>query len=237
MRQVRPPAPMPPASRPGPPVGPWRSGCRGLLRTGSCPRFSPFPGIRYDADRFDPARVTAPPYDVIDAADRAALAAADPTTPCSSTSRSRRRRRPLRRRRRHLRRRGGPTACSSPTTGRPSRLPHVLHRRPRPARRTTGVIGALELTRPGEGGILPHEHTTPKAKTDRLDLLRATRANLSPDLGPLARRGLTDLLAPDGAPRGRVDRRRRGAPTRVARSTTPTRSPPSRAAVARRARW
>ena len=38
----------------------------------------------------------------------------------------------------------------------------------RPAR-TLGVIGALELSRPDEGQILPHEHTTKKAKTDRLD--------------------------------------------------------------------
>src|SRR3546814_15838968 len=45
-------------------------------------------------------------------------------------------------------------------------------------RRTTGVIGALELSPPGTD-ILPHEHTTPKAKSDRLDLLRSCRANLS----------------------------------------------------------
>ena len=58
---------------------------------------------------------------------------------------------------------------------------------------TTGVIGALTLSRPGEGGILPHEHTTPKAKSDRLDLLRATHANHTPiwGLSPVA--GLTAL--------------------------------------------
>ena len=39
-------------------------------------------------------------------------------------------------------------------------------------RRTTGVIGALELSPPGTD-ILPHEHTTKKAKSDRLDLLRS----------------------------------------------------------------
>src|SRR5438270_277699 len=50
-------------------------------------------------------------------------------------------------------------------------------------RHTTGVLGALELTRPGEGDVLPHEHTTPKAKSDRLDLLRATHYNLSPIWG------------------------------------------------------
>ena len=51
------------------------------------------------------------------------------------------------------------------------------------ARRTTGVIGALALSPPGADGILPHEFTTPKAKSDRLDLLRATSANLSPVWG------------------------------------------------------
>src|SRR3546814_3155100 len=44
-------------------------------------------------------------------------------------------------------------------------------------RRTTGVIGALELSPPGTD-ILPHEQTTPKAKSDRLDLLRSCHANL-----------------------------------------------------------
>lgn len=46
-------------------------------------------------------------------------------------------------------------------------------------RQTLGVIGALGL---GDGNqdILPHEETTARAKTDRLSLLRATRANLSP---------------------------------------------------------
>jgi uncharacterized protein (DUF1015 family) len=48
------------------------------------------------------------------------------------------------------------------------------------ARHTTGVVGALSLPEPGDGGVLPHEHTLPKAKSDRLALLRATRVNLDP---------------------------------------------------------
>ena len=64
--------------------------------------------------------------------------------------------------------------------------------------RTTGVIGALALERPGEGDILPHERTTPKAKTDRLDLLRATQANLSPIWGLSLAPGLTDAARPAG---------------------------------------
>jgi uncharacterized protein (DUF1015 family) len=46
-------------------------------------------------------------------------------------------------------------------------------------RRTTGVIGALELSAPGEGGILPHEFTTPKAKSDRRQILDACETDLS----------------------------------------------------------
>jgi uncharacterized protein (DUF1015 family) len=62
------------------------------------------------------------------------------------------------------------------------------------ARRTIGVIGALELSRPDQGEVLPHEHTTPKAKSDRLEMLRATRANLSAIWGLSPAAGLTDLL-------------------------------------------
>jgi uncharacterized protein (DUF1015 family) len=65
-------------------------------------------------------------------------------------------------------------------------------------RHTTGVIGALELSPPGVD-ILPHEHTTPKAKSDRLDMLRSCRANLSAIWGLSLAKGLTDLL-PTGEP-------------------------------------
>jgi uncharacterized protein (DUF1015 family) len=97
----------------------------------------------------------------------------------------------------------------------------VLHRDPLPAfygyrmrfrdpagadRQTVGVIGALELEPPGSG-ILPHEQTTAKAKTDRLELLRATRANLSPIWGLTAASGLAACCSPPGHPAGHaVDR-------------------------------
>ena len=61
-------------------------------------------------------------------------------------------------------------------------------------RTTVGVIGALEVVDEGAGGVLPHERTTPKAKTDRLDLTRATQTNLSPVWGLSLSRGLTELL-------------------------------------------
>jgi uncharacterized protein (DUF1015 family) len=65
-------------------------------------------------------------------------------------------------------------------------------------RTTIGVIGALEVVDEGAGGVLPHERTTPKAKTDRLDLTRATQANLSPVWGLSLSAGLTELLIEPG---------------------------------------
>ncbi len=156
------------------------------------PSFEPFPGIRYDLDRLDPALVTAPPYDVIDAEQRAHLAANDPH---------------------NVVRIDLPEGGSDPyrdaavafqawqdegvlVTDEPSFYVYRMDTVDESghARHTTGVFGALELSRPGEGGILPHEHTTPKAKSDRLNLLRATSANLSAvwALSPAA--GLTALL-------------------------------------------
>ena len=57
-----------------------------------------------------------------------------------------------------------------------------------------GVLGGLEVVDEGAGGVLPHERVTPKASTDRLDLTRATAANLSPIWGLSLASGLTDLL-------------------------------------------
>lgn len=62
-------------------------------------------------------------------------------------------------------------------------------------RQTVGVMGALVLEPPGQG-ILPHEQTTPKAKTDRLELIRATHANTSPIWCLCSEPGLTEALGP-----------------------------------------
>jgi uncharacterized protein (DUF1015 family) len=72
-----------------------------------------------------------------------------------------------------------------------------------PGRQTVGVIGALVLEPPGRG-ILPHEQTTPKAKTDRLELIRATRANTSPIWCLCSQPGLTEALGPAPAGPGTV---------------------------------
>jgi len=173
------------------------------------PRFEPFRGIRYDVDRLDPARVTAPPYDVISPDDRQGLLAeapenvvrvdlpvADPADPDAD-----------------------PYALAAALFEQwrhegvlvEDRQPSfTVYRMEAPdedgvVRHTTGVIGALELSRPGEGGILPHEFTTPKAKSDRLDLLRSTTANLSPVWGLSPAVGLTDLLEGAEAPLARFD--------------------------------
>ncbi len=69
-------------------------------------------------------------------------------------------------------------------------------------RQTVGVWGALEVVDEGAGGVLPHERTTPKASTDRLDLTRATRANLSPVWGLALGHGLSDALRAPGEPVG-----------------------------------
>lgn len=70
------------------------------------------------------------------------------------------------------------------------------------ARDIAGVFGALGVGDPESGGALPHERTTPKAKTDRLDLTRATRANMSPVWGLALAHGLTDAIREPGEPVG-----------------------------------
>jgi uncharacterized protein (DUF1015 family) len=163
-------------------------------------RFDPFPGIRYDLDRADLGQVIAPPYDVIDDALRAQLAGRDEHNavridlPSEADGEDR----------------YEAARClfqewladgTLRTDERPSFTVYRMTATDEDGveRRTTGVIGALELTQPGTD-ILPHEHTTPKAKSDRLDLLRSCRANLSAIWGLSLAKGLTDLLPVDEAP-------------------------------------
>jgi uncharacterized protein (DUF1015 family) len=46
-----------------------------------------------------------------------------------------------------------------------------------------GFLAALRVEKPGQGHIRPHERTFPKHKEDRLRLMRATEANISPIFG------------------------------------------------------
>ncbi|MDR1237384.1 MAG: DUF1015 domain-containing protein [Propionibacteriaceae bacterium] len=72
------------------------------------------------------------------------------------------------------------------------------------AREIVGVLGGLEVVDTsaepvaGSTTVLPHERITPKAVSDRLDLTRATSANLSPVWGLSLADGLTAALAEPG---------------------------------------
>ncbi len=163
-------------------------------------RFDPFPAVRYDLARSELARVIAPPYDVIDAAQRAELVARDEHNAvridlpdeAEGDARYETARCLLR------------DWLADDTLVTDERPSFTVYRMTATddagvERHTTGVIGALELSPPGTD-ILPHEHTTKKAKSDRLDLLRSCRANLSAIWGLSLAKGLTDLLPVDQPP-------------------------------------
>jgi uncharacterized protein (DUF1015 family) len=164
------------------------------------PRFSPFRGLRYDPAVIPLAQVIAPPYDVIEPADRMRLA-----TRSSYNSV-------------HLEL---PDADLRAGLDRYQVAAHlltawrtdgVLLLEDHPAyylyrmttgdgRATLGVIGALGLPEEDEEGqILPHEETLPKPRSDRLDLLSATQANLSPIWGLSLNKGLSSVFQPTSVP-------------------------------------
>lgn len=168
------------------------------------PRFEPFPAIRY-APHLPWDRVIAPPYDVLSEHDIDRLEESDDHNVV------------------HIdvpRERDGDGRYLAAGTRMRSWLDAgVLLREDEPSftiyrmrfvdptgreRDIAGVLGALEVVDTGAGGVLPHERTTPKASTDRLDLTRATNANLSPVWGLSLARGLTALLAEPGEPVGSV---------------------------------
>lgn len=139
------------------------------------PRFVSFPGIRYANDRVRLPDVIAPPYDVIGPVEQKMLEDRSPYNAIHV----------------ELARADGDIYDAAAQRFQAWIDERVLVADPDAlyayemagtdefgvARRTLGVMGALAVA---EGGVLPHEQTTPKAKTDRLDLLRATRVNLSP---------------------------------------------------------
>jgi len=61
-------------------------------------------------------------------------------------------------------------------------------------RNMIGVLVGLPVDDYGKSGVLPHERITPKASTDRLDLTRATGANLSPIWALSLVDGLSNVL-------------------------------------------
>ena len=166
------------------------------------PRIAAFPAIRY-APGTDLPQVIAPPYDVLSAADVAALAARDTHNIV------------------HV---DVPTGGADRYDVAAATLAEwldagVLVRDESPtltiyrmaftdatgaARTIVGVLCGLEVVDPDAGGVLPHERTTPKAVTDRLDLTRATATNLSPVWGLSLAGGLTAALAEPGEPVGEL---------------------------------
>lgn len=156
--------------------------------------FQPFNALRYDPARVEQARVISPPYDVIDDELRADLTGRDEHNavridlPVDEGGEDRYE--VARRLLAGWQAEGVLVADPTPTFT-VYRMTYDDDAGVR--QRTTGVIGALELNPPGTD-ILPHEQTTPKAKTDRLDLARTARANMSAIWGLSLAKGLTDLL-------------------------------------------
>jgi uncharacterized protein (DUF1015 family) len=165
------------------------------------PEFSAFAGLRYDcgAAGTDLEALTAPPYDVIDEEQRAALESRAPGNAVrlllprdqqTDGDRYERAAATLA----EWERSGVLAVDAAPrfyTYRMQFRDPHGA------ARHTRGVIGALTLPEPGDTSVLPHERTAAKAKSDRLALLRATRANVDPIWGLSLASGLTQQLEPD----------------------------------------
>jgi uncharacterized protein (DUF1015 family) len=196
------------------------------------PRFEPFPALRYRDANHDLMALSAPPYDVLSADDRADYAARHPRNIVRIDV-------PMEE--------DGPGRYDAAAKELASwRDEGTLLVDPQPTftlyrmtftddagrrRSTVGVLGALEVVDEGAGGVLPHERTTPKAKTDRLDLTRATLANLSPVWGLSLCAGLSDLLQEPGEGVGAFTDEQ-GVEHRVERVTDPARVAAISAAVA-----
>ena len=158
-----------------------------------------------------------PPYDVIDPAQRAALAARSPLQRRRrSTSPSPTRRRPATTHappRRCARWRAEGAVVRDDEPARLGARAGLHRRRTAGAARRRGFFARVRVEDYGPGRIRPHERTHPGPKEDRLRLTRATQANLSPIFS------LYD--DPDGAAWRRWSRPRRAA-RRGARSPTRT---------------
>jgi uncharacterized protein (DUF1015 family) len=160
------------------------------------PRFEPFQGLRYRPAATLISQVMAPPYDVIDSVERVHLASRHPANAVlvelPEPDLVGRRDRYMVAADLFARWQADDIIRADPE---PSLYPYRMT--DPSGRSSTGVLGALGLAEPGaESDILPHEQTLPKPKSDRLDLLRATRANLSPIWGLSMASGLTATFDP-----------------------------------------
>ncbi|AOR35150.1 chromosome partitioning protein ParA [Streptomyces fodineus] len=140
---------------------------------------TPFRGLRYDPDRVGSlASVTSPPYDVVVRPDGVHhLQSADPYNIVRLI----------------LPQAGTPSARNEQAadtlrrwldegilTADPEPGLYVYEQRDGNGMLQRGVIGALRVSEPSEGVVLPHEDVMPPVVADRAALMRATRANLEP---------------------------------------------------------
>jgi uncharacterized protein (DUF1015 family) len=165
------------------------------------PRFEPFPAIRYVTD--DLASVVAPPYDVLSDAEVDVLEAGSPHNIVRiDVPRGGEDRYELAAKTMHAWLDEGILAVDVEPSFTIYRMRFTDSAGVR--RDVAGVLGALEVVDAEAGGVLPHERTTAEASTDRLDLTRATAANLSPVWGLSLASGLTQLLNEPGEALGAV---------------------------------
>lgn len=146
--------------------------------------FVPFAGVRYDCRTAgaDLDALVAPPYDVVDDDQRAALEAADPHNSVRlilPRDESREGDRYERAAATFARweHEGVLVTDAAPRFYAYTMRYHGPHGEPR---HTRGVLGALRLPDGDDDTVLPHERTLPKAKSDRLSLLQAMRVNADP---------------------------------------------------------
>ena len=148
----------------------------------------PFHGLRYDESKAGPlADLISPPYDVISDADREALYARSPfnvvrveegrVEPGDDATKNK-----YSRAKAALEEWLGTGALKVDNSPAFYLYDHYFAVGGQRIRRR-GFLGALRLYQEGRGIVRPHERTFPKAKTDRLSLLRATRTNASPVFG------------------------------------------------------
>jgi len=164
------------------------------------PRFEPFVGLRYDTARVDLSMVVSPPYDVIGPEERSRLVSRHSANAVRVELPEPDHRAGLNR---------YDSAANQLVRWQdegilvPDPSPSLYaYRMVSPGgHATNGVIGGLGIDDGSASTILPHEQTLPKAKTDRLDLLAATRTNLSPIWGLSLTPGFSQTFVRTDPPR------------------------------------
>lgn len=163
-------------------------------------QLEPFRAVRYNLDRVELADVIAPPYDVVGPERRAELEA---RSPYNAIQVELPRDEPGRDRYEAARCRFRDWLDSGVlvTDTQPA---YYLYRMgwtdgDGQAQQTSGVLGALGLD-PGGADVLPHERTMDRPKDDRLRLLQACQANLSPIWVLSLAHGLGAASEPAGPP-------------------------------------